>query len=351
MDLSAFDLLHTAVLLLDGEARIAHANAAAEELFSVSRRQLSGRLASSLFEGGDTLQAHLKEVMAGRYGALRQDLTLRHPERPATVHVAIVPLLGQPWAGVLEVREIERQSVLDRQQQLGRELEALRESLRNLAHEVRNPLGGLRGAAQLLDAELEAPGLREYTGVIMAEADRLRALVDRLLAPRGQGLRKAPFNIHQACERVLALVLAEFPGIAVTRDYDASVPDVQADFEQVLQALLNIARNAAQSLAESAVDSPRLTMRTRIERGPALHKGQPRLWVAVSVIDNGPGVPPSLHDKVFHPLVTGRAQGTGLGLSLAQEYIHQHGGVLEFESRPGQTVFQLTLPLEPLEST
>ncbi|SHH82290.1 nitrogen regulation protein NR(II) [Pollutimonas bauzanensis] len=347
MDVASYDLLSTAVLLLGGDGSIEHANTAAEELFGISRRQLVGLAAHHLFGADATLQARFPDAIAGKFGILRQDLVVDRSGIAVPVSLAIVPLHKQPWAALLEVRVIEHHILIDRHQQLSKELAAQRESLRNLAHEVKNPLGGIRGAAQLLEAELDSDALHEYTQVIIAEADRLAGLVDRLIAPQGETLQKARFNIHEICERVYTLVRAEFGQIDVLRDYDASVPDLYGDFSRLLQAYLNMARNAAQALTEGALtQTPRLTLRTRIGRQLLLAAHQAKLGIVVSVIDNGPGIPTALHDKVFHPLVTGRANGTGLGLSLAQEFVQQHGGIIEFDSRQGHTEFRMILPLE-----
>ena len=347
MDVASYDLLSTAVLLLDGQAKVEHANTAAEELFSVSRRQLAGQRIHALFGEDPALAERLPDAIDGKFGILRQDLVIDRRGDQVAVSLAIVPLHRQPWAALLEVRVIEHHILLDRHQQLSKELTAQRESLRNLAHEVKNPLGGIRGAAQLLDVELGPGALHEYTQVIIAEADRLAGLVDRLIAPQGETLRKTTFNIHEICERVYRLVGAEFPRIDFVRDYDASVPDLSGDFERLLQALLNMVRNAAQALTEMPPqESARLVLRTRIGRQLLLTAYQAKLGVVVSVIDNGPGVPPPLHDKIFHPLVTGRASGTGLGLSLAQDFVQQHGGIVEFDSQAGHTEFRMILPLE-----
>ena len=327
MDVSAYDLLPTAILLLDGEGRVAHVNAAAEELFGCSQRMLIGQTTAALL--GDD----------------RGPLQIRSHGKELPVSVAVVPLQNTtPWSALLEVRLLESHMQLERQQQMDRELAAQRDTLRNLAHEIRNPLGGLRGAAQLLEAELEQPGLREYTRVIIAEADRLGHLLDRL-TPSGPGLSLASLNIHEVCERVLMLVKAEFPSVCVQRDYDASLPELQGDFPRLLQAMLNMGRNAAQTLTEHAIEKPQLTVRTRVARQMLLGGHQVPLAVVVSCIDNGPGVPDHLLQRIFHPLVTGRANGTGLGLSLAQEFVVQHGGVLECDSRPGHCEFRMILPL------
>lgn len=347
MDVSAYDLLSTAVLLLDRHGHIEFANSAAEELFCASRKTLAGQNVAGLLGDDDTLPARLHEALSGKFGVLRQPLSVRRGDAGLPVNVAVVPLQGEPWAALMEVRVVEQHMLLERHQQLGKELAAQRETLRNLAHEVKNPLGGIRGAAQLLDAELSDPGLREYTGVIIAEADRLAHLVDRLIAPQGASLRRERLNIHEICERVRTLVGAEFTTVSIERDYDASLPECSGDFSRLLQALLNIARNAAQALTEHPdARQPTLILRTRIARQVLLAEHQASLAVVVSLIDNGPGVPSDLSDKIFHPLVTGRANGSGLGLSLSQEFVQQHGGILECESRPGHTEFRMTLPLE-----
>ncbi|MBP6020525.1 MAG: PAS domain-containing protein [Burkholderiaceae bacterium] len=348
-DIEAYDLLATAVLLLDDHGFVVHANSSAEEFFGLSRKHLLGLEGRTLFQVDEALAARFFDAVNGKFGVLRQNLSVRRLGTVALASLTIVPLDHQPWAALLEIR-----TLLDRTQKLSKELKVQRESLRNLAHEVKNPLGGLRGAAQLLESELNSASLREYTSVIIAEADRLSALIDRLIAPQGETLKTSHFNIHEVCERVYKLVHAEFgPQIEISRDYDASVPELSGDFSRLVQALLNIVRNAAQALAEQSKTSPdhaalhgKLILRTRIGRQLALAMRPVRMGVIVSVIDNGPGVPDELHEKIFHPLVTGRANGTGLGLSLAQEFVQQHGGAVEFDSHPGHTEFRLILPLE-----
>jgi two-component system nitrogen regulation sensor histidine kinase GlnL len=347
MDVASYDLLSIAVLLLDDRGDVQHANTAAEELFSASRRQLMGQPAGRLFAGNQDLLERLPDAIGGKFGILRQDLIIDRGGDHRAVSLAIVPLQGQDWAALLELRVVEQHLLLDRHQQLSKELAAQRESLRNLAHEVKNPLGGIRGAAQLLEVELDADGLHEYTQVIIDEADRLAALVDRLIAPRGHSLQATRFNIHEICERVHTLVGAEFPHIRFLRDYDASVPELHGDQSRLLQALLNMARNAAQALSETPpAGDAQIVLRTRVGRQLLLAAGQAKLGIIVSVIDNGPGVPAELRDKIFHPLVTGRPTGTGLGLSLAQEFVQQHGGIIEFDSHAGLTEFRMVLPLE-----
>lgn len=315
MDTSSFELLQTAVLLLDESQRIRHLNGAAEELLGASRRQLLGQPV---------------------HGYLR-----------AFTSVLKTPLQGQEWAWLIEIPVHQAPRFEDLQQARAGQA-AQRETLRNLAHEVRNPLAGLRAAAQLLEMELARDDLRQFTQVIIDEADRLADLVARLVSPQRQGIEPQRFNIHEICERVLALVQLEFgEGITLVRDYDASVPDILADRDRLMQALLNVVRNGAQALTESdEVRAPVLQLRTRIVHQPVLLRGSHRMGLVITVTDNGPGVPDALRDKLFHPLVTGRAQGTGLGLNLAQDCLQAHGGLLEFESRPGHTEFRLLLPLD-----
>ncbi|CAM5791821.1 nitrogen regulation protein NR(II) [Castellaniella caeni] len=314
MDTSSFELLQTAVLLLDASGRITYANGAAEELLGRSRRQLAGRAAA--------------------------------PYLPAHSSVLKTPLADPPGGSLIEIPVHQAPHLADlRQARSGQA--AQREVLRNLAHEVRNPLAGLRAAAQLLDMELPRADLHEYTQVIIDEADRLADLVTRLGSPQHQAAERQRFNVHEICERVRALVQLEFgEHIRFERDYDASVPDILADRDRLLQALLNVVRNGAQALAEHPdIPAPTLSIRTRIVHQPPLLQARHRTGLMIAVLDNGPGVPPELHDKLFHPLVTGRARGTGLGLNLAQECLQAHGGVLEFDSRPGHTEFRLLLPL------
>ena len=220
--------------------------------------------------------------------------------------------------------------------------QASRLLLRNLAHEIRNPLGGIRGAAQLLEQELEKPGLREYTRVVIQEADRLRSLVEKLLTPQ-QAPCFSALNIHEVLERVRSLMLAETPsGLVIQRDYDVSLPPLLGDKEQLIQVMLNIARNAAQAMQGQGT----IILRTRIARQVTLIKKRHPMAVMVQIIDNGPGVPEHLRDKVFYPLVSGRPDGHGLGLTLAQDFVNQHQGSIEFDSEPGSTCFTVLLPLQ-----
>jgi two-component system nitrogen regulation sensor histidine kinase GlnL len=263
------------------------------------------------------------------------------------VSVTATAQYGEATPLVLEITEIEQQLKVDREErQLGL-TEANRQLLRNLAHEIKNPLGGVRGAAQLLEAELASSDQREYTRVIIAEADRLQALVDRLLIPHRSPRVVSDVNIHEVCERVRMVMLSEFPrGLTIERDYDASAPEFRGDKEQLIQALLNVVRNAAQALEERiAAADARIVLRTRVARQVTIARTRHRLALDLHVIDNGPGIADELKDRVFFPLVSGRDDGTGLGLTLAQTFIQQHDGMIEVESKPGRTDFRILIPL------
>ena len=351
MNVDALDLLATAVLLLNEQGQVDHVNAAAEDLFGRSRKQMCGQPASGLFDNPQELASSIERAARGAVADVRQSSTLRRGTDPIEVSVTTVSLSGQKWPVLIETREIEQRLLADRNHRLVEEIETHRQLLRNLAHEVKNPLGGLRGAAQLLEAELPNASLTEYTQVIISEADRLQALVDRLIGPQRVPLNARPVNIHEICERVCALIQAEFRSdVRLVRDYDASVPDVPGDAARLMQAVLNVARNAAQELVlllrPGEESAGVVTFRTRVARQMMLAHRRHRLALVLSIIDNGPGVPEDIRDRLFHPLVTGRAGGTGLGLSLAQDFVQQHGGIIEFDSRPGHTEFRLVLPME-----
>lgn len=247
----------------------------------------------------------------------------------------------------MELLPLEQQTRQDREERLIDQAQANKELIRNLAHEIKNPLGGIRGAAQLLQMELESRELIEYTQVIIHEADRLQTLVDRLLAPHRRPHVVGDVNIHEVCERVRALILAEFPrGLRVVRDYDTSLPEFRGDREQLIQAVLNIAHNAAQALVQRVeAGDACITFKTRVTRQTTFGKQRYRLALELHVIDNGPGVPDSIKDRIFYPLVSGRDGGSGLGLTLAQTFVQQHHGLIECDSVAGRTDFKILIPL------
>jgi len=339
------DLLATSVLLLDPEGQVAYANPAAESLLETSSRALRRQPLWTLFADATILRRLCAQAQQHPGADFRQDLTLERPGRePLQVHAAVS---AQGSQLVLELRDNVHQLRLDREERLLEQGQANKELVRNLAHEIKNPLGGIRGAAQLLELELPSPDLREYTQVIIKEADRLQTLVDRLLLPHRQPHIVGDVNIHEVLERVRSLVLAEFAqGLTVVRDYDASLPEFRGDKAQLIQAVLNIAHNAAQALAPRIAEgSAQIVLRTRVARQVTLAKVRYPLALDLHIIDNGPGIPAALRDHIFFPLVSGREGGSGLGLTLAQTFVHQHQGVIECESRPGCTDFRILLPL------
>ncbi len=348
--LGGLDLLASAVLVLDPQGRIAYANAAAESLLESSFKVLNQQRLPDLFINGEKLTAILDQAREHQFDQKREDLLLeRVGKSPLQVNV-IVTVLDDPNNPVLlELRENVQQLKLDREERLLDQTQANKELIINLAHEIKNPLGGIRGAAQLLELELRADlkELTEYTQVIIKESDRLQTLVDRLLAPHRRPQIVGDVNIHEVFERVRSLIMAEFPqGLTIRRDYDLSLPEFRGDKEQLIQAVLNIAHNAAQALApRMAAGDAELIFRSRIARSITLAKVRYRLALDLHIIDNGPGIPAELKDRIFYPLVSGREGGSGLGLTLAQTFIQQHSGVIECDSRPGCTDFRILIGL------
>ncbi len=348
----AFDQLATMVAVADPTGHCLFANAALEDMMGVSRRALlRGEVPLWLVDAAalsDTLaRVAGNEVSSARFDALikRAPSGSRGPHE-LPVHVIVSQLDGGERV-LVEMIEIEQQTRLDREERLHGQAQLNKELVRNLAHEIKNPLGGIRGAAQLLEMELAAPELAEYTQVIIHEVGRLQALVDRLLDPHRHAQVVGDVNIHEVCERVRSLVLAEFPrGLALQRDYDTSLPEFRGDRAQLIQVVLNIVRNAAQALAERIVAGDAVvTLRTRVARQATIARERFRLALELHIQDNGPGVPEAIRDRIFHPLISGREGGTGLGLTLAQTFVEQHHGTIECESMVGRTVFKILIPL------
>ncbi len=345
----AFDQLATMVALVDPDGRCLQANSALENTMGLSRRTLRrGNIIDWLADPAQLAETLLlvsrNQVATSRFDALLKRLPAGSPELP--LHV-IVNQTERPDRVLVEMIEIEQQIRLDREERTHGLAQANKELVRNLAHEIKNPLGGIRGAAQLLAMEVTSRELTEYTRVIIQEADRLQALVDRLLAPHRRPQVVADVNIHEVCERVRSLILAEFPrGLAVARDYDTSIPEFRGDREQLIQAVLNIAHNATHALAERIAEGDaQIVLRTRVARQVTFGRQRFRLALELHIEDNGPGVPEAIRDRIFHPLVSGREGGSGLGLTLAQTFVQQHQGTIECDSVPGRTVFKILIPL------
>jgi two-component system nitrogen regulation sensor histidine kinase GlnL len=308
----------------------------------VSGKNLITNPLQLIFTDTGQLANAMQRALHNNASYIEHDLMLMtHAHNKLHVRCTVTPVQFDKPCLVLEFHPMDRPLKLAREEQMLDQTQANRLLLRNLAHEIKNPLGGIRGAAQLLEQELDKPGLREYTQVIVQEADRLRTLMEKLLTPQGH-TRHSALNIHEVLERVRSVVLAEMPGgLTIKRDYDISLPALIGDKEQLIQVILNVVRNAAQAMHGHG----RIILRTRIARQVTLFKQRHRLAVMVQIIDNGPGIAPELRDKIFYPLVSGRADGHGLGLTLAQDFVSQHRGTIEFDSEPGCTCFTVMLPL------
>ena len=372
----SFDMLATMVAVVQADGSLSFVNAMFENIAGLSRRTLMRSNLFDWFVDQPRLRDTLRAVATNEVATARFDGVMKRAPLAANDHLPVHVIVSQIDHGgdrvLVEMLEIEQQTRQDREERVSGQVQANKELIRNLAHEIKNPLGGIRGAAQLLEMEIGHPQgrpqddqpplgaaavvgagalnrreLTEYTQVIIREADRLQALVDRLLAPHRLPHVVSDVNIHEVCERVRSLILAEFPrGLAVVRDYDVSIPDFRGDREQLIQAVLNIAHNAAQVLGERIADGDaRLILRTRVSRQTTIGKQRFRLALELHIEDNGPGVPEDIRERIFYPLVSGRDGGSGLGLTLAQTFVQQHQGTIECDSEPGKTVFRIVIPL------
>jgi two-component system nitrogen regulation sensor histidine kinase GlnL len=337
--------LTTGVLALGSDLSVRYANPAAEQLLGVSLQQLAGRPLPAVAPALAALEPLLARVLETGRGFARRELpVVAWDDTEVALDCAVTIVEGSDGEPelLLELADASRRVRIDREHALLAQLEASRSMVRQLAHELRNPLGGIRGAAQLLERQLELPVLRDYTGLIIREADRLAALTAALLGPAGPPER-SDLNIHELVEHVRRLAQAEAgPRLVIERDYDPSIPVVAVDRNQIVQAMLNLVRNAL-----AAVDGGgRLVFRTRALMNETIGSRPCRLAACVEIEDDGPGVPEALRDTLFYPLVSGRAGGSGLGLALAQELVSRHGGLIEYTSRPGRTVFRMLFPIE-----
>jgi len=348
------DHLRTAVVMLDHNLQVRYLNPAAEMLLATSVSRAMGQPLPDYFFDDEEARDALRQCIQDEHPFTRREARLAvAPGYEITVDYSVSPINepGQTLSLLMEMQPLDRLLRITREEALIHAHQATRALVRGVAHEIKNPLGGIRGAAQLLERALPDPDLTEYTKVIIDEADRLRTVADRMLGPRKPPEFKA-VNIHECLEHVRQLLLAEHPrGVSIWRDYDISLPDVIADRDQMIQVLLNIIRNATQALLESHTEDARIIMRTRVLRQFTIGSLRHRLVLRVDIIDNGPGIAPDVQETLFYPMVSGRASGTGLGLSIAQSIISQHQGLIECESTPGKTVFSILLPMEQPEVT
>ena len=349
------DNLKTGVVVMDQQLRLLSLNIAAENLLDISALK-----ANKLFIGDVFIKA--EEDISEMQTALNNSSSFT--KRQAQLQLSHGKILDVDYTlttfdedgeqrALLEISSLEHSYRINREESLNSTHATTRELVRGLAHEIKNPLGGIRGAAQLLAAELESEDLSDYTNVIIEEADRLHNLVDRLVGSK-QPLKMQSVNVHEVLERVRSLVEAEISGngIELIRDYDPSIPAVTADSSQLIQAMLNIVRNAMQSLFSPKIDHNlgRIYLRTRILRNATIGAKFHRLVASIKIIDNGPGIKPEMIDSIFYPMISGRAEGTGLGLSITHSIINQHNGVIECESKPGATCFTVLLPVPTEDS-
>jgi len=339
------DHLNEAVLLFNKDFRLTYINPAGEILFADSAKHLLGSSAKKLFKATHHgLFSDLLQRLNQNEPLVDRELILDSLSQSVTVNLSATPILedGELSEILIELQQVDRHLRITKEEQLLAQQNTSRMLVRGLAHEIKNPLGGLRGAAQLLDLELHDPELKEYTQIIIAESDRLQELMDKMLGPN-KPAHKNLLNIHEVLERIRQLVAVEAgTNIKLQTDYDPSIPELFADKNQLIQAFLNIVRNAIQALQSSG----KIILKTRIQRHMTLGRKRYKLAVKVDIIDNGPGIQPGLMGQIFYPMITGRPEGTGLGLSIAQSLINQHNGLIECESEPGNTVFSIYLPIE-----
>jgi two-component system nitrogen regulation sensor histidine kinase GlnL len=339
------DHLNSAILLFDQDLNLAYINTSGEVLLADSANQLLGMNARELFKTSDpALLANLKLSLTMAEPLLDRALTLNRIGQSVTITFSATPIVnddGQPEV-LVELLQVDNHLRISKEEQLLSQQNTARLLVRGLAHEIKNPLGGLRGAAQLLDLELIDPDLKEYTGIIIAESDRLQGLMDKMLGPNKLPNKKL-LNIHEVLERVRQLVEAEASGnIQILCDYDPSIPDLKADKDQLIQAVLNIVRNAVQAVDGTGM----IRLNTRIKRNVTIGRKNHKLAVKIDITDNGPGIDAEMMNQIFYPMITGRPEGTGLGLSIAHSLISQHNGLIECKSEPGITTFSILLPLE-----
>jgi len=338
------DHLNTAILLFNSDLILTYINTAGEILLTDSAHHLIGQSAYELFKTSDpALLTNLRQCLSMEEPLVDHALTLSRMTQSVTVNLSATPLQNSDKVEMLvELQQVDNHLRISKEEQLITQQNTARLLVRGLAHEIKNPLGGLRGAAQLLDLELHDPELKEYTQIIIAESDRLQGLMDKMLGPNKLPDKKS-LNIHEVLERVRQLVEAESSGsLAIKCDYDPSIPNIKGDKDLLIQAFLNITRNAVQAIDGKGG----IIIKTRIHRHITIGRKHYKLAAKCDIIDNGPGIDADMLNQIFYPMITGRAEGTGLGLSIAQALINQHNGLIECNSEPGSTVFSIFLPME-----
>ncbi|MEH6580516.1 MAG: nitrogen regulation protein NR(II) [Halioglobus sp.] len=346
-DQDILDNISTGIITLDEKLVVTDINAAGQVLLEVSAARIIGLHASQLVSQPQDWVHSLEQALERNSPLTRRGMPLTL-QTGQDIHVDLIVNPVVETDGdlrlIAELQAVDRLLRISREEGIIHAQETTRTVIRGLAHEIKNPLGGVRGAAQLLAKELPNDELKEYTQIIIREADRLRDLVDRLLGSHHQ-LAMADLNIHEILEHVRNLIAAESGNRAtIHRDYDPSIPELSGDRAQLIQAVLNVTRNALQ--ATQKIENCEITLRTRSQRQFTIGAIRHRLVCRIDISDNGPGVPAELLHAIFVPMVTGRADGTGLGLSISQTIINRHGGLMECESEPGKTTFTIYLPMD-----
>ncbi len=343
MDESVIENLSTAIVVLDRDLEIIFSNQAAETLLMESYAKMRGESIAKIISSEDGFLKRIDEARSlERPLTARQICLVTNNATTITVDATITPLLDQSEV-LIEFISIDRYLRIDRDAAIKEHHGVTKQMVKGLAHEIKNPLGGIKGSAQLLAKELPGPTLKEYTNIIIEETDRLTGLVDRMLGPNTLPV-KSKKSIHEIIERVAKLLEMESSDCSIKRDYDPSLPEIEIDHELLVQAMLNIAKNALQALDNES--SGEIRFKTRVERQFTINGERHRFVIRVDISDNGPGIPNEIREHLFYPMISKRVGGTGLGLTFAQSIISQHGGIIEFESIPGDTVFKVFLPLE-----
>ncbi len=342
---SVLDNLLTAIVILDEHLNITYMNAAAENLLGVSEEHTHGKAIQSYFLASDGTPYSIAEAWRnGQHFTKRRAIWQLLHQREITVDYTVTPDPELKHI-VVEVQALDRLLRISRDEAWLASQETTNNIVRSMAHEIKNPLGGIRGAAQLLARELHEPELEEFTNIIIGETDRLRNLTDRMLGPI-KLVDQQPVNVHEALEHVASVMRMEAQNtVVISKDYDPSIPELLCDKEQLIQALMNIANNAFQALSESNTVEGMITLKTRIQRRYTIGRKTYPLIAQICITDNGPGIPSEIIEDIFFPMITGRAEGTGLGLAIAQNLITRHNGLIECSSVPGRTEFAIYLPL------
>lgn len=337
-----FNYLNTAIILLDCELNIIDMNNAAEFLIGLSSRQLSGIPFINVLKNETEMLESIESAASDKNPFTERSKEINFVTGRTITTDYSVGFLPEGEI-VLELNQVDYHLRITRDEINIAQSSAMHKLVKNLAHEVRNPLGGLRGAAQLLEKEFDNPDLKEYTRIIIEEADRLKALVSRILGDSKVTSERQETNIHEVLERVKHLCVAEVSGaISIKDDYDPSIPSIYALPDQLIQAFLNIVRNATEAVGESG----EIVFRTRIVRQAIIGNSRHKLAIKVDIIDNGDGVPEEIKESLFLPMISTKDNGSGLGLSISQSIIFQHKGIIECNEEGDLTVFSVLLPLE-----